>query len=144
LLRDHKYDAITGRTAERAAILSFLTTLVLSSSGRASSAAIFTSLYISGTPGTGKTALVRQILKDLPSTLADDDVFTVYINCMGLQEGVVWDRIVEEILDSGAESLMRGRCRTKTKGSKAAFEKLLSHGDAKWHVFRIFRGDFVS
>lgn len=44
------------------------------------------SLYISGNPGTGKTAMVDQVLDDYSAQLEILQVSVVKINCMSLQE----------------------------------------------------------
>lgn len=120
-------DILTGREAERAEISAFLGFLA---SGEATE---HTSLYVSGTPGTGKTAFVRQIISQDPA----GDLVSVYVNCMGLQEAAVWDAIVEEV-DVSHGDLLRGRGKTKSKtggkSAKAVFEKLLLHDDVKWYV----------
>ncbi|KAJ7072037.1 P-loop containing nucleoside triphosphate hydrolase protein [Mycena amicta] len=53
-----------------------------------------TSLYISGSPGTGKTALVNSVLR----ALSPDQVKVITINCMALNSvDVLWDRLTEEL-----------------------------------------------
>jgi cell division control protein 6 len=79
--------------------------------------------YISGAPGTGKTALVSEVLR----TIAKDKVKGVYVNCTGLkEESSVWARVLEE---GGFPSL-------KGKGSagseKKKFETALSSQNIKW------------
>lgn len=71
------------------------------------------SLYISGSPGTGKTALVNAILKELDSSSLN----VININCMALNDvDALWDRIIDEISPS-----------KKLKGTKglAGINKLL-------------------
>lgn len=84
-----------------------------------------TSLYISGSPGTGKTALVMSVL----STAKRDDVRTAYINCMGLKDvNVLWGRILPALGEPGTSN--------KAKSSASAlhhFEKKLDD-DFKWYV----------
>ena len=65
---------LIGRDNERSIIQSFIETNVIGQQGN--------SLYISGCPGTGKTALVTEILNDL--NLKDGQVCVV--NCMNFNE----------------------------------------------------------
>lgn len=67
LLRTSSATSFTGRQAERTAITDFLT-----------SEDKFC-LYVSGTPGTGKTALVNDVLRGL-----DGKYKSKYLNCMGM------------------------------------------------------------
>lgn len=69
LLRSSSTSALTGRTAERAVITNFL--LAKDESKEK------TSLYISGTPGTGKTFLVNDVLISLK-------LKSKYLNCNGM------------------------------------------------------------
>jgi cell division control protein 6 len=59
--------SLVGRDAERTIIIDFLAD------------SEDTCLYISGTPGTGKTALVNDILKE------KDDLIRQYVNCTGMK-----------------------------------------------------------
>ncbi|EJU03992.1 P-loop containing nucleoside triphosphate hydrolase protein [Dacryopinax primogenitus] len=71
-------------------------------------------MYISGTPGTGKTALVKKMLSEIKA----DGVRTGMINCMGLASAKeVWDT---------AWGTMEAE---KVKDSKMSLEKLLEEGD---------------
>ena len=65
--------SIEGRETERAVIESFLHSL------DGGSDVVESVLYISGSPGTGKTALVNSIIA---STKVAEDVKVVLINCM--------------------------------------------------------------
>ncbi|PVF95623.1 hypothetical protein CPB86DRAFT_808098 [Serendipita vermifera] len=64
---------LTGRDAERTIITEFL------------AGSENTCLYISGTPGTGKTALVNDILKE------KDDLIRQYVNCTGMKAEQIKD-----------------------------------------------------
>jgi cell division control protein 6 len=55
-----------------------------------------TSLYISGSPGTGKTALVNSIIRTFGATRSD--VKFISVNCMALKStDALWERLVEEL-----------------------------------------------
>lgn len=61
-------------------------------------------LYISGSPGTGKTALVNSVL----STLSPDELIS--INCMALTTlDELWVRLLEEL--GGGAKKGREKCR---------------------------------
>lgn len=79
------------------------------------------SLYISGSPGTGKTALVNTILNELDSS----SLTVININCMALNDvDSLWERIIDELSPS-----------KKLKGYKglAGINKLLEN-TSKWYV----------
>jgi cell division control protein 6 len=85
-------------------------------------------LYISGSPGTGKTALVNSVLRDFHTELR-----IVSINCMALNSvDELWVRIVEELGDG--EKKGRGK---KLKGKEAVL-KVLKEMDGWWYVFSSF------
>jgi len=65
---------LVGRDDERAKIHTFIEAGIASKSGRC--------MYISGPPGTGKSALVSEVCGDLRAT---EDVHVSYINCMSVK-----------------------------------------------------------
>jgi cell division control protein 6 len=74
-----------------------------------------TSLYVSGSPGTGKTALMHELVRNFS---VNEGIQVVYINCMGLKDvQAMHQRILEE-LPKSADS------NRKLKG-KAAVEHQL-------------------
>ncbi|XP_068118236.1 cell division control protein 6 homolog [Hyperolius riggenbachi] len=90
-------ERLLAREKETAAIISFLKTHVCEKPG---------SLYISGAPGTGKTACLTKLLQDNQEVLKDAQ--TVYINCMRLRSSqAVFPAIAEEI--SGSKSTACGK-----------------------------------
>ena len=105
------------------------------------------SLYVSGTPGTGKTALVREVLASfVPVKVADDDADEeearkVYVNCVGKREDAVWDAILEavETVDLSASQSPRKKAApispSKRKhDGKREFERWLARESRKWSV----------
>ncbi|KAG0703233.1 P-loop containing nucleoside triphosphate hydrolase protein [Suillus ampliporus] len=107
---------IAGREDERQRILEFITS--------SWSHDAHTSLYISGTPGTGKTALVNSVLRSLEKSEETSDLKVISINCMALT-GVdpLWDRLSEEL--SRTKPSKNGAKPSRAKG-KQAVEKALS------------------
>lgn len=87
-----------------------------------------TVLFISGSPGTGKTALVNSVLGDMQSELADAVVNIISVNCMALNNvDALWDRLLE--------ALGTGVGPSKVKKSKVtpyqALNKLLMDMETK-------------
>lgn len=98
---------MAGRDQERAAVEEFASSF--------DDADAYTTLYISGSPGTGKTALVNSVLCGL-------DVNVISINCMTLNNiDALWERLLDEL-----DLRKRNKTRSKKIGGKAAVEKLLS------------------
>ena len=109
---------VVGRQTERIFVSDFLRPFV---SGGPDFDNAPTSLYISGSPGTGKTALVTSTL----ATMKTSDVLTAYINCMGLKDvDVLWSRVLAAL---GEPSVS-----TKAKTSLRQFEHKLAEEDFKW------------
>ncbi|KAF8069994.1 P-loop containing nucleoside triphosphate hydrolase protein [Lyophyllum atratum] len=114
---------IAGRDSERATIQAFLTSF-LGDSDIPFGDATSTSLYISGTPGTGKTALVNSILREMTT-----DAKVVFINCMALNSvESLWDRLIEEL---GNTQKQKSAGRSKKVKGRDAVEALLSHHRGK-------------
>lgn len=118
-------DSIAGRDEERAAIQHFITSFLTATCIEQDETE--TSLYISGSPGTGKTALVNSILR-----LADIDasgIKIVSINCMALTSvDALWERLVEEFDGSKRKLAVKSK---KAKGKEAAMA-LLATLNTKW------------
>jgi len=84
-------------------------------------------LYISGSPGCGKTALVNSILAASEVELLENNINLVSVNCMALNGlEAVWERLAEEL---GSQDKRRGKTR-----SYEIAEKFLSNGASKWSV----------
>ena len=117
---------LSGRATERALISEFITSFVDGSKNPAS--AQCTSLYISGSPGTGKTAVVNSVISQstIPPT------FTVItINCMALNDvDFLWSRLADELSPSGVKA------KKALKGIDAV-NRLLSAYTSKWYVFLV-------
>jgi len=88
------------------------------------------SLYVSGGPGTGKTALTREVLASFDKTQqkrVDEDgdeleewarelpARKVYVNCVGRREEAVWDTILAALDEHDEEDVPRGRSPVKSK-----------------------------
>ncbi|KAK0446427.1 P-loop containing nucleoside triphosphate hydrolase protein [Desarmillaria tabescens] len=118
LLRATCDDAVDmpARHDERAIIRDFITGFMADSP--LDSADHSSCLYISGAPGTGKTALVNSILHSL-----DNDIEVITINCMALSSiEALWERLHEKF-----EGAKKSSSRTKkaTRG-KDAVEALIN------------------
>ena len=88
-------------------------------------------LYISGSPGTGKTALTNCVLS---STTFADDVKPIFVNCMSLSgPDALWNRIGEEFMGS------TGKRTSKVPHNKENIAKFLAKEDGiKRFVFLMF------
>ncbi|KAG6844624.1 hypothetical protein H0H87_005481 [Tephrocybe sp. NHM501043] len=114
---------IAGRDSERATIQNFIASF-LGDPDIVSDDELSTSLYISGSPGTGKTALVNSVLCDFTT-----DAKVVFINCMALNSvDALWERLAEELND-GRKTKSNARAK-KTKG-RDAVEALLTRHKSK-------------
>lgn len=117
--------SLAGREAEKALIESFF-------HGLDDDADVPESvLYISGSPGTGKTALVNSIIEnaDLKSR---SGLKVVFLNCMAIADmDTLWRRLAEELGDAIAPA-KRGirKCARKAQG-RDDVNALLSKSDMK-------------
>jgi cell division control protein 6 len=88
-----------------------------------------TTLYISGSPGCGKTALVNSVLGQLNPE--SNGVKIIFINCMALNSlGALWERMFEE-LDAARKQKPSPSKSRKEKG-REAIVSLLSGLRTKW------------
>jgi hypothetical protein len=115
---------ITGRDSERASILSFLYPFLRDESTEKGT----NSMYISGSPGTGKTFLVSDILRSLSSEYPE--LTTAYVNCMGLNEQNLWERVLEALQKEVAQKPRKGKGK---KEDAAGRLKALLRDEKKWY-----------
>ena len=119
---------IAGRESERASILNFLAPFIEGMSTNDDT--VQSSMFISGSPGTGKTALVNSIIRQL-STEQDSELKVISINCMALKSvDALWERMIEDFGDAPK----RKATSRKAKG-RDAVKVLLGAVDVKWLVF---------
>ena len=115
---------IAGRIPERQSIRNFITEFINTSPVSQVTKPV---LYISGSPGCGKTALVNSILAASEVELLENNINLLSVNCMALNSlEAVWERLVEEL---GSQDKRRGKTR-----SYEIAEKLLSNRASKWSV----------
>ncbi|KAJ3018225.1 hypothetical protein NUW54_g392 [Trametes sanguinea] len=114
-----------GRSSERQRIESFVIGFLAS---RIDPDAPST-LYVSGSPGTGKTALVNAVLASLDLKLQAQGTQVLSINCMAL-DGVdaVWQRLAETL---GSAAKATGRSRRAKASPKQTIENALSASERK-------------
>ena len=85
---------LLGREEERKVLCEFVEKCIASQKGGCT--------YVSGPPGTGKSALVSELCRGFGSAAS---VKTVYINCMSAKSSQdIHDKLTEEILDSDIEA----------------------------------------
>lgn len=90
-------DRVICREKEQAEINTFLNKHVSARTGG--------SLYISGAPGTGKTAVLTEMMKNLKANQCDCSV--VYLNCMGVKDSMdIYAKLYMEI--TGKQSVKNG------------------------------------
>ncbi|KAG7091080.1 hypothetical protein E1B28_010137 [Marasmius oreades] len=95
------YD-LPGRESERSTITEFITSFLNDCSQ-------YSTLFVSGAPGTGKTALLNSIIHSIESETCGFRV--VLLNCMALSGmDALWDRLSEEFRGSkGRSKRLKGR-----------------------------------
>ena len=110
--------AISGRTVEQETIKAFV-----SSSWEDPSTA--SSLFVSGTPGTGKTAIVNAVLAEL----GNSEVDVISVNCMAYQNvDALWDHLRDAF--TASESIKMSPRKGKAKAKP--LDDLLSSRKRKW------------
>ncbi|PCH43731.1 nucleoside triphosphate hydrolase protein [Wolfiporia cocos MD-104 SS10] len=120
---------IAGRHSESDVVQKFITSFLNGSEAEQPGSSV---LYISGSPGTGKTALVNAVLHKLHEDLEDHQVTLVSVNCMALN-GVdaIWARLAED-LDVDAQRTVKGRRGRKLKEAPSQLvERLLVERGSK-------------
>jgi cell division control protein 6 len=97
---------LLGRKEERAALTTFLakrfSALFPEHEDTDETADASASLYVSGMPGTGKTALLLETIARMPS---GHDVQVDMVNCLSLkQPGDIWAHLIDEEVGSGTKA----------------------------------------
>ena len=84
--------SLAGREAEKAIVESFF-------HGLDEDADVPESvLYISGSPGTGKTALVNSVISENAGAESKEGLRVVFLNCMAIADmETLWRRLAEEL-----------------------------------------------
>ncbi|KAF9105951.1 AAA ATPase [Mortierella sp. GBA35] len=83
---------LVGRAAERETIRAFCQNHILKAKAG--------SLYISGQPGTGKTALLKEVMRDMEAEMqeTEHEIKTIMINCMTIKDPrLVYSKMLEEM-----------------------------------------------
>jgi len=117
--------SIAGRDTELTSLLEFLNSFIDGAS--MDHDLDTTSMFISGAPGTGKTALVNTVIRNISAK--HDHVKVISINCMALKSvDALWERIIEDLATvpkrkSAMNKKINGYDRLKT---------LLSTLNTKW------------
>lgn len=87
-------------------------------------------LYISGSPGTGKTALINNILT---SALFEEDIKVLFINCMTCANvDALWDCLREKL-----SIVNEKKSRGKKISAKEAVTKVLQELKSNWCAISI-------
>ncbi|KAG9008462.1 AAA ATPase [Tulasnella sp. 427] len=99
-------------------------------------------LYISGQPGTGKTALVTDVLRKLADRNTASSLTPIYVNCTGLSDvKAVWDRVWEEVVQTSGGSVGG---KLKPGEAKKHFENALQSDQGFRCVLVLDEVDYVS
>ncbi|KAH9942300.1 P-loop containing nucleoside triphosphate hydrolase protein [Epithele typhae] len=115
---------MAGREQERSQIEAFFQDFIHGVSNRSSSA-----LYISGSPGTGKTALVNTVLEALKDDVMKANIELMVVNCMALN-GVdaVWQQLADM---TSASAKPKGRGKKSKDSPQQVVQKALTTSERK-------------
>jgi hypothetical protein len=87
-----------------------------------------TSLYISGSPGLGKTALLHEVLESLSARY--ESLRTVVVNCMGMTS-LDFSALKEHVVE-GLDGALPARSLVDSR-----FNALLAQGNMRWYAYSI-------
>lgn len=114
---------MSGRTTERELITEFISSFLRAPT----SPPDHSILYISGSPGTGKTALVNALLGEMRDEFSDATVTIVTVNCMALNSiDALLERLVEEFSVDQVRAKKGGKVRKDKKTTLQILDTLLS------------------
>jgi Cdc6-like AAA superfamily ATPase len=88
-------------------------------------------LYISGSPGTGKTALLKNVLDGLKARQQTEITRIAFLNCTTVTSaGDIWERIAAELELDFTSSPTRGK--GKQRCDEARFLDALEKQNGRW------------
>ena len=122
--RSKEPSQLVGRTDEREELTTFFQTRLSARSGGA--------LYVSGPPGTGKSALVSEVFQNAKGAT---DVLSAYLNCMSVKRSAdVFEKISEELFANDASgtvdvSSLETKLAPTTKEKKTMYMVVLDEID---------------
>jgi len=117
---------VSGRETERSTISGFLASFIDGTS--ISHDETHSSMFISGAPGSGKTALVNAMIRGL--SVDHPEVRVIAINCMALKDlDALWERMIEEFRDASHR-----RSLGKKSKSRDIVKSMLNALNVKWYV----------
>ena len=114
---------MSGRETERKLIADFISSFLRAPP----SAPDHSILYISGSPGTGKTALVNALLGEMRDDISDSAVNVVTVNCMALASTeALLERLIEEFGNTQKRANKGGKARKPKETSLQTLDTLLA------------------
>ncbi|KAI0087946.1 P-loop containing nucleoside triphosphate hydrolase protein [Irpex rosettiformis] len=115
--------SMSGRETERKLIADFVSSFLRAPP----SAPDHSILYISGSPGTGKTALVNALLGEMRDDFSDAAVTVVTVNCMALDSTeALLERLIEEFSDTSKRGTKGGKARKTKETTLQTLDSLLT------------------
>ena len=123
---------MAGRQIERDVITRFISDFISigPTSTKDSDASV---LYISGSPGTGKTALVNAILDEMREQLTAAKTSVITVNCMAVNDlDALYSKLVDDLSEEGLDGKRGIRGRKAKETSLQAINRLLGDRDTKW------------
>lgn len=136
-LRSACIAGVTGRQTERDAITRFISRFISSESESPAAEDSDTDasvLYISGTPGTGKTVLVNSVVAALSEQFATVRTNVITVNCMALNDvDALYDRLHED-LSRGPSTPKKRKGQKGKVSSLDGVDAMLGSEKVKWYV----------
>ena len=123
---------MAGRQNERDVITRFISGFISTSDCKSAKASNVSILYISGTPGTGKTALVNAILGDMKQQLDAAGASVITVNCMAVNDvDALYDKLVDDLNNHSGRGKKGVKTRKPKETSLQAMTRLLGEKNAK-------------
>ena len=123
---------MAGRQNERDAITRFISGFISTSACKTTNGPNASILYISGTPGTGKTALVTAVLGDVGQQLDVAQASVITVNCMAVNDiDALYDKLVDELSNHSGRGKRGSRNKKPKETSLQAVGRLLGEKNTK-------------